>query len=47
MVTNDIVFSVLEKIDQLRAKFEKVENFSQWVDEAKTSKIFEDCLFEL
>jgi len=47
MITNDIAFSVLKKIDKLLIKFEKVENFSQWVNEAKTSKTFEDCLFEL
>ncbi|MDP3026099.1 MAG: hypothetical protein Q8N63_00175 [Nanoarchaeota archaeon] len=47
MVTNDIAFSVLEKIDEVIVKFENTKNFSKWVEEAKTSKNFEDCLFEL
>jgi len=47
MVTNNIAFSVLEKIDEVIVKFEDIKNFSKWVEEAKTSKNFEDCLFEL
>lgn len=46
-VTNDIAFSVLEKIDEVIVKFENIKNFPKWVEEAKTSKNFEDCLFEL
>jgi len=47
MVTNDIAFSVLEKIDKVIVKFENIKNFPKWVEEARTSKNFEDCLFEL
>ncbi|MBS3075059.1 hypothetical protein J4429_01220 [Candidatus Pacearchaeota archaeon] len=46
-VSNDIAFSVLEKIDEVIVKFENIKNFSKWIEEAKTSKNFEDCLFEL
>jgi len=46
-VTNDIALSVLEKIDEVIVKFENIKNFSKWVEEARTSKNFEDCLFEL
>ncbi len=46
-VINDIAFSVLEKIDEVLVKFGNIQNFSKWAEEAKTSKNFEDCLFEL
>lgn len=47
MVAQEIAPSVFEKIDELLTKFTKIKNFSQWVREAKSSKTFEDCLFEL
>lgn len=46
-ISNEIAFSVLEKVDEILIKFENIPNFSKWIEEAKTSKNFEDCLFEL
>ncbi len=46
-IVNDIAFPFLGKIDEILIKFENIENFSEWIKEAKTSKSFEDCLFEL
>lgn len=40
-------YQFLEKINLLIGRFENVEGFSKWVEEAKTTKTFEDHLFEL
>lgn len=47
IINNVIAFSVLEKIDEVLIKFKNIPNFSKWVEEGRTSKNFEDCLFEL
>lgn len=46
-ISNEPAFYFLKKIDELLKRFEKVEGFSQWVIEAKTTNTFEDFLFEL
>jgi hypothetical protein len=38
---------LLNEINSLISKFEKVNGFKIWVEEARTSKHFGDCLFEL
>ncbi|MBL7148292.1 MAG: hypothetical protein ISS82_05695 [Nanoarchaeota archaeon] len=46
-LSNEPAFYLLKKIDELLLKFEKVDGFFQWTLEAKTTKIFENVLFEL
>lgn len=46
-IPNEPAFYLLERIDELIKKFENISGFSQWVEEAKTTKTFEDHLFEL
>ncbi len=46
-VSNAPVRFMLEKIDGLIKKLESVTGFEKWALEAKTSKSFEDCLFEI
>ena len=46
-VSNEPTNFLLKKIDELIQKLENVKGFDKWVNEAKTSKTFEDCLFEI
>lgn len=46
-VPNTLAYLFFEKINDLIGRFEKIKGFSQWVIEAKTTKTFEDHLFEL
>ena len=46
-ISNKPIFHILEKIDKLIKKFENVEGFSKWAQEAKSTNTIEDFLFEL
>ncbi|HIH17904.1 MAG TPA: hypothetical protein HA282_04240 [Nanoarchaeota archaeon] len=50
MDTKDIIpvgYFILEEINKLITKFEEIKGFDKWVKEARTSKQFKTCLFEL
>ncbi len=46
-ISNEPIYFIIKKIDELIQKLENIKGFDKWAIEAKTSKKFEDCLFEI